>query len=341
MLRVLNDLPPGFLHAAPSELNSLLGGPTLLHLSGRRDPAVFVAILLHGNEGTGLRAVQRVLAQHGDGTLPRSLSIFVGNVAAAEFGLRRLDHQPDYNRIWPGTEEPHTLEHELAARVTDHMRDRGLFASIDIHNNTGMNPLYGCLTRLDDAFLHLAALFTRTVVFFRIPRGVQSMAFSDLGPSITIECGKSESEPGITQAAAFVDACLRLDHFPARPPAAHEIDLFHTVAIVTMPDEIAFGFGEDEAPISFPPHLDRLNFRELPPGECMGTLRAAARPVVRDEAGNDVFDRYFVVEGGRLLTRSHVMPAMLTSDVRVIRQDCLCYLMERLGDGLTQGCNPG
>jgi hypothetical protein len=25
-----------------------------------------------------------------------------------------------------------------------------------------------------------------------------------------------------------------------------------------------------------------------------------------------------------------VMPAMLTRDERVIRQDCLCYLMERL-----------
>jgi hypothetical protein len=35
------------------------------------------------------------------------------------------------------------------------------------------------------------------------------------------------------------------------------------------------------------------------------------------------------VRRGELLTRRVVMPSMLTLDERVIRQDCLCYLMER------------
>jgi hypothetical protein len=34
--------------------------------------------------------------------LPRSLSLFVGNTAAAEQGVRHLPEQPDYNRVWPG-----------------------------------------------------------------------------------------------------------------------------------------------------------------------------------------------------------------------------------------------
>jgi len=30
------------------------------------------------------------------------------------------------------------------------------------------------------------------------------------------------------------------------------------------------------------------------------------------------------------------MPSMLTKDISVIRQDCLCYLMERYSDHLSQ-----
>ena len=48
-----------------------------------------------------------------------------------------------------------------------------------------------------------------------------------------------------------------------------------------------------------------------------------------DEDGREVFERYFEVRDGELRTRRAVMPAMLTLNERVIRQDCLCYLMER------------
>ena len=70
-----------------------------------------MSVLLHGNEDTGLQAIQQVLRKHAGRPLPRALSIFVGNVAAARHNLRRLDHEPDYNRVWPGTDE---ADHPLA-----------------------------------------------------------------------------------------------------------------------------------------------------------------------------------------------------------------------------------
>jgi len=48
------------------------------------------------------------------------------------------------------------------------MRLRDVFASVDIHNNTGLNPHYGCVTALRHASLHLAAMFSRTVVYLPI-----------------------------------------------------------------------------------------------------------------------------------------------------------------------------
>jgi hypothetical protein len=50
---------------------------------------------------------------------------------------------------------------------------------------------------------------------------------------------------------------------------------------------------------------------------------------VSDETGRPVFERYFAVRDGEIRTVTPVMPSMLTLDQRVIRQDCLGYLMER------------
>lgn len=49
-----------------------------------------------------------------------------------------------------------------------------------------------------------------------------------------------------------------------------------------------------------------------------------------DEAGIDVAQQYFKAAGGDLALRRPAVPAMLTRDPCIVRQDCLCYLMERL-----------
>jgi hypothetical protein len=48
-----------------------------------------------------------------------------------------------------------------------------------------------------------------------------------------------------------------------------------------------------------------------------------------DEQGREVAGRFFRVEGDMLRTTRALMPSMFTLDERVIRQDCLGYLMER------------
>ena len=61
---------------------------------------MFVSVLLHGNEDTGLAAAQEVLRRHLSRELHRSLLLFVGNVAAAAANVRTLPGQADYNRVW-------------------------------------------------------------------------------------------------------------------------------------------------------------------------------------------------------------------------------------------------
>lgn len=334
-LATLDHLPGGFLDAAARDLAELLSGPTLIHLDGARRPPLFVSLLLHGDESTGLAAVQDVLRRHAGRTLPRALTLFVGNVQAARAGVRRLPEQRDFNRVWPGGAEADSAEGAVMRAVVEAMRETGVFASIDVHNNSGFNPLYACVNRTSDPFLQLARLFSRTVVFFTEPRGVQSLAFADLCPAVTVECGRAGSPEGETHAADFIDAALCLSAIPGHPPAPQDIDLFQTEAIVRVPAEISLAFGAGDADLVFRGDLDHLNFGELAPGTPFGRVRrGCATPlfVSTRDAGPGGANRiwsWFELRGETLVLRRAAMPAMLTRSEAAIRQDCLCYLMLR------------
>lgn len=341
MLQQLDHLPKGLLTTDSRGLEALLGAPTLIHLPGARGPALFVSVLMHGNETVGWDAVRNLLsdrvARQGALRLPRDLSLFIGNVSAAAQGVRRLPGQPDYNRVWPGGELPHTPEHDLMRTVVESQGERGIFASIDLHNNTGSNPHYACVNRLDNRFLHLATLFGRTVVYFLRPKGVQSLAMAELCPAVTLECGKVGEAAGVRHARDLVDAALHLSEIPDHPVAPQDIDLFHTVARVQVPESLSFGFPPEEADLVLNPEIEHFNFRELPAGTAFGRVHRTAAPIrlpleVRDERGQEVGERYFEVTDGELRLRQGLMPSMFTRNQVVIRQDCLGYLMERYND---------
>lgn len=328
ILHRLNSVPEALLDREAWQLHEVLPGPTLIALPGRRSEALFVSVLLHGNETTGWEAIRAILQRYRRKPLPRSLAVFVGNVEAARHGLRRLDEQPDYNRIWKGGRAP---EHAMAHAVLESARELRPFASIDLHNTSGPNPHYAALTRLEPPFLHLATLFSRTLVYFTTPDSVQCEAFAALCPSVTVECGQPGQAHGVEHAVEYVDACLRLSHLSAHPVAPQDVDLFRTVAVVKAPPHASITTGDARADIRLVADLDQLNFRELPPGTTFAWVppeRGLALEA-RDERGADVTRRYFALQNAEVVTRTPVIPAMLSVDPRIIRQDCLCYLMER------------
>lgn len=330
-LTILDALPGGFLDCAARDLHQLLDGPTLIELAGERQPPLFVSVLLHGNEDSGLAAVQRVIGEHRNRPLPRSLMLLIGNVEAARQGLRRLDGQPDYNRIWPGAPDHADMpEAQMMAEVHARVVDRPAMAAIDIHNNTGRNPHYAVICSLDAATLGLAALFSRRVVFFRGIAGTQTASFHGLLPAITAECGLPGEPVNAEAAARLVHTALNLDELPSLPREDGPLDLYHTLGVVRVRRDVSFGFAPDDAELRFDPALDEHNFRELKPGTILGETEHRMPLRMIDETGRDVAEHYFTTSNGKLRLRKQAVPAMLTADPRIIRQDCLCYLMERL-----------
>lgn len=131
---VFESIPDRFLDCPAERLAELLPGPGLMDLPGRERRPLFVSVLLHGNEDTGLAAAQEVLRRHLSRELHRSLLLFVGNVAAAAANVRTLPGQADYNRVWPGTPTRDIPEAYMARWVFDYAASRRPFASIEAQN---------------------------------------------------------------------------------------------------------------------------------------------------------------------------------------------------------------
>jgi len=323
------ELPQGFLDVSVEDLHEILPKPSLIHLTGELDNPIFICTLLHGNETTGFYALQKLFREYQTNKLPRSISIFIGNVKAAEKGLRRLDQQIDYHRVWPGTLHHYLAEAHMMQQVTDIMRDKNVWASIDIHNNTGKNPHYACINKLQTEFTTLAYMFSETLVYFTTPKGVQSSAFAELCPAVTLECGLSGQAVGVDHVFSYLYRVLlatelNQHHFDT-------VNLYHTVARVSIPELYSFGF-EDDATINLLPEIENYNFKELSAGTVLARTEPESSAYLQafDDDDREVGRDFFEYHENKIVLKRPIMPAMITMDTHIIRQDCLCYLMEKV-----------
>ena len=331
-LGVLDKLPEGILDCRAADLHTILHDMTLIHLEGEIKEPIFISVLLHGNETTGWEALRLFLKEQMDSSaiLSRSISILIGNVKAAALSLRQVEGQRDYNRIWKNDSE--CAESDLARAVIKEMQARDVFACIDIHNNSGKNPHYACINRLATPYIQLAKLFSDTLVYFLKPDTVLSLAFAEICPSVTVECGRPDDPSGIEHAYGFISGLYNLQNFNEDRIPLDDVDVYHTVASVKLQDGVVIGVDGEYSNIEISPVLDQLNFCELKPGAKIAQVHhmQTSPLIVRNDLGKDVTDRYFSVEDGWLCIASSVMPSMLTLDLDIIRQDCFCYLLEKL-----------
>lgn len=331
------DLSDELLELSARDLHQHFEGPALIRIPGDRQPALFLSVLLHGNEPVGWDAVRGLLRRYrGAGeVLPRAMSVFIGNVNAAREGLRRLDGQPDYNRIWKGGAGP---EAELARELLAELRQAPPFLAVDVHNNTGVNPHYACITRLDPASLALARRFSRPVVYVRSPDTVLAAALAPFTTAIILEAGRPGERRGVEHVIEYLESCLQLSALPQAP--GHEgLDLFETVATVRIRPGTRFDFALQAPTAAATPQdlwlleeFEHYNFEELSAGTLFGYVPAGAPlPLqVTDVADREVAERYFRMQGNELRLRRDLVPAMFSPDPAIIRQDVVCYFMERV-----------
>jgi len=323
----LHGLPEGFFDITTANIRSLFPKPTLIQLDGEDRNFLFISILLHGNEYSGLRVMQQVLARYAEG-LPRSILLFVGNVRAAEANLRHLPDQVDYNRCWPGTLMEPCPTSQMARRIIEIAHGLPLFAALDIHNNTGKNPHYACITDPCGRNQNMAAKFNRIAMVYQ-HKGVCTMAFDGICPAATLECGLPGDPAGIAHASRLLEDMLTLDALPEEPPPREQLHLVESHLNLHIPKHVSYEFNlAADVDLKFEGDIETRNFTLLDPQQVFGYTRIARPIQILDANHHDVTDEVLRVEQGRIYFNQTLMPAMITRDKLVIQQDCLCHLLQ-------------
>jgi len=333
MVKQLNSLPNGLLNLTADQLYTKIDNHTLVHLKGKIERPVFISILQHGDEYTGWDALKDYLNNH-QHVLPRSLSILFGNVEAARYNVRQLDNQPDFNRSWPSHLKPNYPIAQAMQEITDIMQQRHPFASVDIHNNSGRNPHYSGINCLNEEFLNLASLFSDTMIYFTSPYGIQSGAFAKFCPSVTVECGLSGASDGTEQTHTFLELLLSQSNLLQVPGILEHQKVYKIHATVKVKKEIDISFEQHHHGFMLVRDLDILNFHPIDTGEEFGRLSQKLADdkimpfIVTDNKNNDITDQYFTINGDEICSNNHFVPSMITQNIKAIRNDCLCYIMQ-------------
>ncbi|MCY4512313.1 MAG: succinylglutamate desuccinylase/aspartoacylase family protein [Bdellovibrionales bacterium] len=328
-LQILKHIPEGFLNIKPRDIIKLISSPTIFHLKGKEEPPLFISLLLHGNEFSGLIILQEILKKY-EKDLPRNLIIFIGNPKACAQGVRHLEDQPDFNRIW---NKEHSSEYPLTGSVLEYVKKNKIYAAVDIHNNTGENPLYACISKKDLDFIKLAQSFSENIVYFTRPHSVLSQALSLIAPSLVIECGLPGYSQGITTGVQFIEKLLNSQESWKK----EEIQIpyvYSTYATLLIDSDSEISFESQlvlkKGQLCLSDQIDQLNLKEVPVGTILGKVNNFNPFKLIDNKGQDVFNQFFSIINNNWIVKASFIPSMFTKDTRIAKSDCLGYVMQKI-----------
>lgn len=324
-----DGIPPNFFQISPLGVEKEFKGPSVFHLRGKEERPYVISTLLHGNETTGFFALQKFLEKYWDSEtrLPRSLVIVLGNPKAASKSKRHMDDQPDFNRIWG---KGNTEWHELAKDLLQKIEELNPLACVDIHNTSGNNPKYGCVSKTDPLTLKLAGLFHSPLIYVTEPSEVFMMATSKYCPSVTLECGKPGDLEALNSVVEYLNDLIETtpDHLPE-----YNSEIYKTVARMKIPEGSWIDFigkHDQEVNFSFIPQIEKMNFNTVPKGQVLAKVNSTNLIKVLDNEDNDIADEYFETFEDQMIFKREAFPSMLSTSIEVVKSDVLGYLMEKI-----------
>ena len=160
-----------------------------------------------------------------------------------------------------------------------------------------------------------------------------SRAVSDLCPSVAVELGPINDPESDERALSFIKRLADLEALPSVDPQS--LSLYRSVARVHLNPDVTFDFADHHhthTDVTLTAGIEGVNFHELPGGTTFGRFnkRVHRGVFVLDPTHQDVTDEFFLDEDNEIRLCRSVIPAMYTTDPAVVRQDCLCYFMERI-----------
>lgn len=334
--RIFREAPPEASRLDLEGFLEWLGQPAIFHLKGADSSRCRVLSGgLHGNEPSGFYAIHELLKA--PPVLPVDAVLVLGNVPAAlhevPFTHRFVPGTPDMNRVWgPDAVGP---MHDLAMRIREYLDPLPCEAFVDLHNNTGRNPIYGVLIADDPNRVALGRAWTHRFVLY----GGQSMGtflevYEPRAPGVVIECGQAGNAAADHRALA--GACRFLesdDPFAAKWASNLELHRYRSIARIHVSEDLQLAFDDSRtvADLTISPSIDRYNFQVMEAGSHLAFCNENGYLTVIGNEGADVTDDYLETRDGVIFLKRSIVPVMMTTDGVVAKSDCLLYAAELLG----------
>lgn len=293
--------------------------PTFISLDYGKEKTILISTLIHGNEESGFLASIDKLREIKD-KYPFNILFFFGNPRAAQyeepFKYRFIDGEPDFNRVW--------IENitEESAEIMEFLKTLNLVAHIDIHNNTGKNPMYTIVMDKKKETLELASLFSDKCVFYDYNYSSFDEFTSNLCTALTIEVGKNKEQESHRNAKFCIDRFL--DFYSNKEVEKFEMKIYKNPKSVRIKPGIDFGFNGQDFKIR--KDFEFLNFQKVPKGNSIG--QAKEIPVIVERKGEDFTEEYFEVKDNHVITKKDIIPIMATSNIDNIKKTCFFFIVE-------------
>ena len=168
---------------------------------GPGEPEVAVVGGVHGDEPSGVRAVERLrrAIERGELDLRRGLALVVANPAAVEAGVRYLD--ADLNRSFPGDPASELHEERLAAELVAAVGD---CTTLALHSTRSYGGMFALVDTIGDLEREVCPRLPIDAVI-ETHGANEGRIFAAIPATIEVECGYQ----GSPEAAANAEQVIR------------------------------------------------------------------------------------------------------------------------------------
>lgn len=304
-----------------------LGGATVLHLEGYDNSRCRVLVtLLHGNEPSGIKAIQRFIRQQKKPAT--ATKVIIASVVAAKteplFHYRMLDGQRDLNRCFEGPFDD--LQGQLALAIIEQLREFKPEAIVDMHNTSGSGPAFCVSAKYSSEHLNLSSLFTKRTIFSDIQLG--SIMEQDFNcPIITVEAGGSY-DPQSDQNA--YDGLCQFLHNDVLFELKQQVEVLLNPRRLEVLKGVNLGFADKhnaKNDITLRQDLEKFNFGLTPEGTSLGWLNSSLQDCFKLDKGNEQLIKAFTVRDGELITQKTLKLFMVTTRTDIALSDCVFYFV--------------
>lgn len=199
---------------------------------GSGDPEIAVVAGIHGDEPSGVRAIERVIAA--EDPFEKAVKFVIANERALEANTRYID--TDLNRAFPG--DPTSDRHEvaLAAALSETLSD---CLTLSLHATQSTEEPFALVDGIDNTAQSICPTLPISAVV-DLNRFVSGRLFTALS-TIEVECGRQGSEQAVDTAEAVIRSFLgTVGALPDRPLAS-KLPVYRLIDRIDKPD------GDDNA----------------------------------------------------------------------------------------------